>query len=321
MDIDVLPTTTTIATMAPVGVQTPVHRPGGDLLSAMSAHNVKARVQAIQSVMDAVMKRGVHFDVIPGTERKDRDGNDVSKPTLLKPGAEVLCMTFGLVPRVSITVVGDHPDIPYHWKDRKKEWFDGPRGRSFQWKEEDGETLGYFEVMATCEIMGPDGRLLATANGSCNNREKKYRTMNVYEVRNTIIKMAGKRAFVAATLLATAASDCFSQDLEDNVDSYDTPAPSRGNTQAPAPSSGGKDGWLSDAQKKLLFAKGKKQGYGEEVIRHVVHVLDGQPKSKGKAAFDLIADEKPEAVTEIWERAKSTVSSAAPATAPVDTPF
>ncbi len=44
--------------------------------------------------------------------------------------------------------------------------------------------------------------------------DKQVRT-NPADVANTILKMADKRAFVAMTLLATAASDCFSQDLED----------------------------------------------------------------------------------------------------------
>lgn len=303
----------TPATLAPVGVHTPqTPIPGGDLLMAMSAASVRARVQSIQQVMEAVMKKGTHYDVIPGTERKDKEGKDISKPTLLKPGAEVLCMTFGLAPRLSIQVTGDHPDIAYRWKDRKKSWFDGARGREFKWEEEAGETLGYFEVVATCEIIGPDGRLLASATGSCNNREKKYRTLNVYEVRNTVMKMAGKRAFVAATLLATAASDCFSQDLEDDTDADQAGA--AGNQSKDGQKKGGSEdakGWMSAAQIKLLYAKGKKAGYEEPVIHHLQHSLNTMDRAKAKPMFDSIADEKPEAKEKLWERAKKVVEEAA----------
>src|SRR4051812_36279228 len=51
---------------------------------ALTASQVKANVQLIQQVMESVMKEGVHYGIIPGTD----------KPTLLKPGAEVLMSTF-----------------------------------------------------------------------------------------------------------------------------------------------------------------------------------------------------------------------------------
>ena len=54
----------------------------------LTAQDIKAQVQLIQEVMQAVMQEGYHYGVIPGTE----------KPTLLKPGAEKLTMTFRLAP-------------------------------------------------------------------------------------------------------------------------------------------------------------------------------------------------------------------------------
>jgi len=41
---------------------------------------------------------------------------------------------------------------------------------------------------------------------------------NIYSLVNTLIKMAEKRAYIAATLLAVNASDYFTQDMEDLVD-------------------------------------------------------------------------------------------------------
>jgi hypothetical protein len=306
-----------LQTMAPVGVHTPQRVPGGDLLMAMSAESVHARVQAIQQVMKAVMKKGTHYDVIPGTEKKDAAGNDISKPVLLKPGAEVLCMTFGIAPRLKTTVTGDHPTVAYHWKDRKKEWFNKPNGgRDFVWKDEEGDTFGYFEVVTVCEILGPDGRLLASAEGSANNREKRYRNINVYEQRNTIIKMSGKRALMAAVLLATGASDMFTQDLDDTMDDDRGQGGTQGQGNRPASTGGSSQqssgaqptGWMSEPQKKLVWAKAKKAGVDEEVTKHVIEGLNVLDKKKAKPYLDAIADEKPEA-QQIWDKAKESLAA------------
>lgn len=278
---------------AGVGVQR-MAQAGDDLLMAMTPESVKSRVQAIQRVMSAVMKRGTHYDVIPGTEKVDREGNDISKPVLLKPGAEVLCMTFGLSPRTRSVVTGDHPTIAYAYKDRKKKWFNGANGRDFEWTDETGEVVGYFEVLATCEIYGPDGRLLASAEGSANNREKRYRTQNVYEVRNTILKMAGKRAFLAATLMATGASDMFTQDLEDHDPEGD---PQQGRQQGQqgrqqgrgAAPQGDAAGSISDPQKRLLWGKAKFAGVSEEAAKLAYTYYNAQPKSNVRAFLDRIA--------------------------------
>ena len=55
----------------------------------------------------------------------------------------------------------------------------------------------------------------SNVSGSCNNFESKYRSLNPYDVKNTLEKMAEKRSLVAAVLIGTAASDIFTQDIED----------------------------------------------------------------------------------------------------------
>jgi hypothetical protein len=68
----------------------------------------------------------------------------------------------------------------------------------------------------------------------CNNFESKYRTLNPYDVKNTLEKMAEKRSLVAAVLIGTAASDIFTQDIEDlpNLVSEDSePLASKPNTE------------------------------------------------------------------------------------------
>ena len=53
--------------------------------SANPTAEVVAHAKTVQQVMQAVMKPNVHYGAIPGAG---------DKPTLLKSGAEVLCMTF-----------------------------------------------------------------------------------------------------------------------------------------------------------------------------------------------------------------------------------
>ena len=56
--------------------------------SELSVPQVLAQVEKIQQVMRQAMKEGEHYGVIPGT----------TKPTLLKPGAEKLCLLFRFGP-------------------------------------------------------------------------------------------------------------------------------------------------------------------------------------------------------------------------------
>src|SRR3990167_838885 len=57
------------------------------LEESMTAKELHAQVQRIQQVMEAVMKDGTHYGLVPGCG---------DKPTLLKAGAEKLMMTFRL---------------------------------------------------------------------------------------------------------------------------------------------------------------------------------------------------------------------------------
>jgi hypothetical protein len=80
---------------------------------------------------------------------------------------------------------------------------------------------------------------IAACDGSCNSQEKKYKERTVYtkkkvggkqvteshmeetpifDILNTLQKMAQKRALVGATLLATGASEYFTQDMLDEED-------------------------------------------------------------------------------------------------------
>lgn len=178
---------------------------------AMTFEEMGRRVRALDKFYREVMQKGTDFDTLPGTP----------KPTLLKPGAEMLCGVFGLAPEYIIDRATSH---------------------------EDWET-GFFHLQVKCRLIHrTSGMLAAEGVGSCNSKEPKYRYRWVkdnrgqrqkventepWELHNTILKMAEKRAFVAATLNATGASRIFTQDVEDLATT--TESESRRKTESPQP--------------------------------------------------------------------------------------
>ena len=168
---------------------TVVEPPSNELLP-ISSGQVKAQVQAIQQLMKDVMRDKEHYGTIPGCG---------PKPTLLKAGAGKLAFMFRLAPRYDVTA----------------HTLDG----------------GHFRYELKCRLESIiTGRTIAEGVGCCSSLETKYayagkdaegnklpRT-NLEDVRNTVEKMAAKRALVAAVLNGTAASDIFTQDLDEAVD-------------------------------------------------------------------------------------------------------
>lgn len=151
--------------------------------AAMSPQDLKAQVELIQAVNNAVMEEGKHYGVVPGAK----------KPSLFKPGAEKLALTFRLDPQYEITdkaMVHPDPDV----------------------KDDKGFVM--YEIRCTLYSI-VTGVRIGSGAGACNSKENKYRTVPAMNLQNTILKMAKKRALVDATLTATAASDVFTQDLED----------------------------------------------------------------------------------------------------------
>ena len=179
------------------GITTLEPVPPGLSISALPPFGVtelRQRIQAVQAVMRGVMKEGTHFGTIPGTP----------KPSLWKAGAEVLCLTFRLVPILESRMVADDLTCEWAYTAIKRD------GSILQ-----GTCVGFFEVEATCTVSNQHGDPLSRCSARCNNREANYREVGLFEIRNTVLKMAEKRAFVSAVLMATGASDIFTQDLED----------------------------------------------------------------------------------------------------------
>lgn len=215
---------------------------------ALTAETLRRQVSIVREAQRAVMKMGHHYDKIPGCG---------DKPVLLKPGAEVIALTFQFATeyRVEQTNLGN----------------------------------GHREYEVTCVLTHrPTGGYVGQGIGSCSTMETKYRFRkaervcpecgkeciikgkqefgggwvcyqrkggcgakfqdkdpaiekqngrvehdNPADYYNTCLKMGKKRAFVDAILTSTAASDVFTQDLEDQPDAFGgKPGPIRVNIES-----------------------------------------------------------------------------------------
>ncbi|HWQ88884.1 MAG TPA: hypothetical protein VN374_02800 [Desulfitobacteriaceae bacterium] len=143
---------------------------------AISFAEAKNRLQLLQKFVQELMLPGIDYGLIPGCP----------KPSLLKPGAEKLCDIYGFSKLVEIT-------------NRHEEWEKG---------------FFSYEVKATL-INKRTGNTEAEGLGNCNSKERKYKNQDAFNISNTILKMAKKRAIVDAVLSATRSSGIFSQDIED----------------------------------------------------------------------------------------------------------
>jgi len=192
---------------------------------------------------------GEDFGIIPGTK----------KPTLLKPGAEKICLTYGLVPsferewkygdgvsaphlRIEMTcylhrgsklgpIVGEGVGAANSWE--KKHRYraaqracpecgtEGTIRRSNKVDEEGDRGYYCFGKIGGCgaNFYSTDKRITQQQAGQVDNPDP-------YDVENNLLKMAAKRAQVDAVLRATATSGLFTQDVEDTT-------PPEGSTSTP----------------------------------------------------------------------------------------
>lgn len=243
----------------------------------VSVAAMKARVKAIQDVMKAVMKEGTHYGIIPGTP----------KPSLWKPGAEILCQVFGLVAETTTRVVCDDPEAEWSWSFARKN-----RSTQEEYTEE-GTCIGYFEVEAVCTLYS-GGMVVGRASARCNNRENKYRGLCIYDVRNTVDQMAAKRAHVAAVRTTTGCSDIFTQDTEDMAPE----ALAAGVKGGGAPTSARPvQSNLSPKQQEVCRTKGQGFGVTAEVVNYAIaNVSKGEVRAfmdgvfaGNKSVFDSYA--------------------------------
>ena len=174
----------------------------------MSVAEVVQQAHAVQEIMQAVMKENEHYGKIPGTD----------KPTLYKAGAEKLCMTFRIADEYRVEDLSTPDLIRYRVVCVGRHQISGIELGTGMGEGSTGEEK-YRWRKAVCKE-----EFDATPT---NMRRIKYGRKSggfytVDQVRtepadlaNTVLKMACKRAKMAMVLNVTAASDCFTQDLED----------------------------------------------------------------------------------------------------------
>jgi hypothetical protein len=143
---------------------------------AITLNDAKARIEMLQSFVNEMMIPNLDYGFIP----------NCNKPSLFKSGAEKLCDIFGFSKQIEIL-------------NRVEDW---------------DKALFHYEIK-TILINKRTGLIEAEGIGSCNNRERKYKSQDGYSIINNILKMAKKRAFVDAVLSATRSSGIFTQDVED----------------------------------------------------------------------------------------------------------
>jgi len=198
---------------------------------AMSTESVVRQVNVIQEVMKAVMKIDEHYGTIPGCQ----------KPSLYKPGAEKLGFTFRLAPEYEVRTINmpnGHREyqvkcrlrhIPtgamvgegegscttmegkYRFRGGEKEGTGEPIPKEY-WNLKNAGKME--EAQA---LIGGPGFAPGKIDGKweiCSIGEKVEHD-NPADYYNTCLKVAKKRAHVDAILTATAASDIFTQDVED----------------------------------------------------------------------------------------------------------
>ena len=208
--------------------------PYREQMGALSPQDVRGQVQLIQEIMQSVMKKDEHYGVIPGTG---------TKPTLLKAGAEKLCLTFRLAPDYEIQEVSDGPHIRITSKCVLTHIPSGQRfGAGMGSCSTREAKYAYRKATRKCPNCGaeaiikgkdfkgdglPTGWVCFAKKGGCGQKfldgdksvegQAQGRAPNedVADQYNTVLKMANKRSLVAAVLNATAASDIFTQDIED----------------------------------------------------------------------------------------------------------
>ena len=180
---------------------------------------VTERMAFIDQIVRELLVEGRDFGRIPGT----------AKPVLYKPGAEKLGVAFQLSPTFEVL---EH--VSDDWKEWEYELYDKKTRRVYKRK-----ARGFYKYRIRCRLIHrPTGALVAECEGVCASTERGREDAP----ENTIVKMAQKRAYVGAILIATYSSDRFTSDLEDYGEAGGhVPQPSShqhgGSTPSPEPAS------------------------------------------------------------------------------------
>lgn len=219
----------------------PVQDSGVVLMPVMNIQAAKARMKEFQQFVKEYLIADEDYGTIPGT----------AKPTLLKPGADKLCELYGLADDFAIeSRIEDYSSDP--------PLFDYTIKCSLQTRR-DGRLVGtgfgscnswegkyrWRESRRKCPLCGKEaiikgkpeygaGWLCFKKKDGCGAKfldgdqsiegQKAGREVNddIATLKNTILKMAKKRAKVDAVIAVTRSSGIFTQDMDDISDHDDS---------------------------------------------------------------------------------------------------
>lgn len=179
-------------------------------IAPLTAMEIRAQVNLIQEVMEAVMKEGVHYGKIPGCG---------DKSALFKPGAEKIMATFRLAADPQIEDLSGPDEMRYRIKVLMLAADGSFVGAGIGECSSEEEKYKWRKAVCDEEFEAtPEDRRRkkwkAGWSGKPSTSTNQVRT-NPADVANTVLKMAKKRGLVDGVLTATAASDVFAQDIED----------------------------------------------------------------------------------------------------------
>jgi hypothetical protein len=266
--------------------------PGG----AMTVSQIKANRALIKELMQDVMEKGKHYGTIKGTD----------KPTLLKPGAELLCSIFNIDPQPTVEDLSEHDCIRYRVTMKGVHIGTGASvGHGVGECSTDEEKYKWRACKSTLEWESvPEDR--TRVKYGYNWEERREYTINQVrtnpaDAANTVLKMASKRAKVDMVLGALAVSDIFGQDAEDLAewlregdDEKPPAATGKGSSTAPPKAKTvvtENDGKVSPVQLEHLRREIDKVGCGEKpvLLQFNIDTLEALPFAQLNTALKYVA--------------------------------
>lgn len=289
---------------------------GGSSIQEMALRltQMKLKLDLVQQFFREVMKKDVDYGVIPGTQ----------KPSLHKPGAEKLCELYGYAIIIAKTDVERDLQTGFYRAEITIRLVHKKTGQIVA--EGIGEANVYeskyrYRLVHEWDLpkgVDKDSLVSKEFRSESGAVYKKYRVENtdLFDLWNSVLKIAKKRALVDAALSATRSSGIFSQD-DDALDTWIGGAeevPAQGDQgkkpekqseeQKKQNTDTSKNAVATDRQLKKLFAMSKELGLEQDTIKAMMQERYGKGASKDltkQEASDFIKYlEKLAAGEEVW---------------------
>jgi len=172
-----------------------------------SPEALEARIKRMLEIQQNVMKKDIDYGIIPGCD----------KPSLYKPGAELLMVTFGLSDRLEVEDLSSEDRSEIRYRIKSEIYAQGiylgcgigeasTNQDKYKWRE------------AICdeefEATPVDQKRIKWFKGKPPYTKNQIRT-NPSDLANTVLKMAKKSSKIDAVLSVLGASRIYTQDLGD----------------------------------------------------------------------------------------------------------